>query len=46
MFEVFKNKVVIIFVVTMLGIFLIGALKEKAIMQNNDYYRTAVNNTR
>ncbi len=44
MLDIFKNKVVIIFVVTMLGVFLVGALKERAVMQNNNYYKPIVNN--
>lgn len=34
MLELFRNKIVIVFVVTVLGVFLLGALQQKAIMEN------------
>jgi hypothetical protein len=36
MLEIFKNKLVIIFVVTVLAIFYLGALQQKKVMDNNE----------
>jgi hypothetical protein len=36
MLEIFKSKIVIIFVVTILGIFYLGALQQKNIMEDQE----------